>query len=125
MDEYVGEYQCVCYKSSVFVVYMCLIKNIIIIIIISFYELATEQRPPVFVLYLPSYSIQLHSCGPVSIFIFVLFFLHLLHTPCHYHIFCQSFPSVYIYLEETVFFRFTAWLFEVRVKITREVKMLK
>ena len=40
---------------------------------------------------------ELHSCGPVSISIFVQFFLQLMYILCHYHLFLQTIPIIYSY----------------------------
>ena len=46
----------------------------------------------------------LHLCGPVSISIFVQFFLPLLYILCQYHLFLQYIPIIYTSLGKTVLF---------------------
>ena len=52
---------------------------------------------------LHTHTHELHSCGPVSVSIFVQFFLPVMCVIlCHHHLFLQSIPSIYTSLGKTV-----------------------
>ena len=54
--------------------------------------------------YIPSCSIQIlsYTCSPVSVSIFVQFFLQLMYILCHYHLFLESIQNIYTSLGKTV-----------------------